>query len=99
MQRMQQATHRVICWIGVAVALQLVGCMAQQRRNLDIDRTPIVNTGARASIIYPGDGPIPMPGTEPRRSSPQTARGGQRSWPCWAQIGSRWPKRAPATLR
>jgi len=66
---MQQTHTRAAHYFAIALALQLVGCMAQSRGNYDIDRTPIVNTGARASIIYPGEGPMPMPGSAPPQGS------------------------------
>ncbi len=46
-------------------AATLVGCFSFGRGVGDIDRTPIVNTGAGATILMPGESP-PMPG-EPRR--------------------------------
>jgi hypothetical protein len=39
--------------------------MTQSRGSYDMDRTPIVNTGTRASIIYPNQGAPVMPGTAP----------------------------------
>lgn len=44
-----------------ALGLSLAGCMSYSRATADVDRTPIVNTGTRASIIYPGQS-VPMPG-------------------------------------
>jgi hypothetical protein len=69
---MQHSTNHLISWAVVAFALQLVGCMTQNRHNFDVDRTPIANIGAGASIIYPGEGPMPMPGSATRGSSQQT---------------------------
>ncbi len=40
--------------LGTLALLPLGGCMAYSRSDRDLDRTPIVNIGSRASIIYPG---------------------------------------------
>lgn len=37
-----------------ALALPLASCMAYSHADFDTDRTPIVNVGSRASVIYPG---------------------------------------------
>jgi hypothetical protein len=66
--------------IGVAVlpgvAIALIGCPAFYYRDGDVDRTPTVNTGAGASIIYPGQSAPPLPGgTQP--GTAQTPAGQQ----------------------
>jgi hypothetical protein len=47
--------------------------MTQGRHNYDGDHTPIANIGAGASIVYPGEGPMPMPGSV-RPGADQQAR-------------------------
>ena len=60
-----------IHWVVIALLIQsLAGCMAQSRGTYDMDRTPIVNTGTRASIIYPSQGAPVMPGTVPQNQYP-----------------------------
>ena len=44
------------------VAASQLGCFAYGRGQRDVDRTPIVNTGAGATILYPGQAP-PLPGS------------------------------------
>ncbi len=52
------------CWIA-ALALPIAGCMAYNKTTSDFERTPIVNTGTRATILYPGQGAPAMPGSQP----------------------------------
>ena len=47
------------------LATQMVGCMAYSRRGFDVDRTPIVNMGTRATIIYPGQAAPMLPSSAP----------------------------------
>jgi len=49
------------------LSLQGVGCMAYSHGDFDTDRTPIVNHGTRATIIYPGQGAPAMPGMSTQR--------------------------------
>jgi len=60
----------------ILTAATLVGCFSYGRGVSDIDRTPIVNTGAGATILMPGEAP-PMPGEPNRQGAPgQGAPGG-----------------------
>ena len=43
-------------------AAQSLGCWAINNREGDLDRSPVVNTGAGASIIYPGQAAPAHPG-------------------------------------
>jgi antitoxin component YwqK of YwqJK toxin-antitoxin module len=43
-------------------AAQTLGCWAINKRESDLDRSPVVNTGAGASIIYPGQAAPAHPG-------------------------------------
>ncbi len=67
-------------WLLVALAIQISGCLGYNHTTSDLDRTPIVNTGARASIIYPGQSAPAMPGSVPQgqyaapQSNPQYAQ-------------------------
>ena len=53
---------------GVAAG-GLLGCPAFHYGNRDIDRTPVTNTGAGASIIYPGQTAPPHPGAHHPREA------------------------------
>jgi hypothetical protein len=56
-------TSRALCHGTLAVVTALsLGCFAYGRGKRDIDRTPIVNTGVGATILYPGESP-PLPGS------------------------------------
>ena len=46
----------------VLTATQTLGCWAIHNREGDLDRSPVVNTGAGASIIYPGQSAPMHPG-------------------------------------
>jgi hypothetical protein len=48
-----------------ALAIPISACMAYNKTTSDVDRTPIVNMGSRAAIIYPGQGAQAMPGSVP----------------------------------
>ncbi len=76
-------------WLLAALAIQISGCMAYNRTNSDIDRTPIVNTGTRAAIIYPGQGAPAMPGAAPRARYAPPGSGSQHAPPAT-------PERQPA---
>ena len=79
-------------WLLAALALPISGCMAYNDTTADVDRTPIMNTGTRAAIIYPGQGAPAMPGSIPQPqyappgSSPQYGQPG--SGPQYGQPGS-----------
>ncbi len=67
-------------WLLAALAIQISGCMAYNNTTSDFNRTPIINTGTRAAIIYPGQSAPAMPGSVPQAqyaapgSSPQYAQ-------------------------
>jgi hypothetical protein len=59
------------------VAASQLGCFAYGRGQRDVDRTPIMNTGAGATILYPGQAP-PLPGSPaPGVATPSGAVPGQ----------------------
>ena len=60
------AIHDGNRWLLAELAIQISGCMAYNNTSSDFDRTPIVNTGTRAAIIYPGQGAPAMPGSVPQ---------------------------------
>ena len=47
--------------LGLAASSAL-GCWAVAKRDGDLDRAPVVNTGAGATVIYPGQASPPHPG-------------------------------------
>lgn len=51
--------------LGTFALLPLGGCMAYSYADRDLDRTPIVNIGSRASIIYPGQSAPSFPTLPP----------------------------------
>ncbi|MBW2541433.1 MAG: hypothetical protein JRF15_05010 [Deltaproteobacteria bacterium] len=53
-------------WLLAALALPISACMAYNDTTSDVDRTPIMNTGTRAGIIYPGQSAPAMPGSVPQ---------------------------------
>jgi hypothetical protein len=55
--------------LTLAVALGSTGCWAVYNAEADIDRTPVVNTGAGASVIYPGHSAPPHPGNHHPREA------------------------------
>jgi hypothetical protein len=61
--------------LGILALLPLGGCMAYSRSDRDLDRTPIVNIGSRASIIYPGHSAPNFPTLPP----PPRSTGAQNS--------------------
>lgn len=76
---------------AVACALPLAGCMAYSHADIDTDRTPIVNVGSRASIIYPGQSGPAFPEFAP----PPGATSGQQSGPQAGQQGAPTPNGDP----
>jgi hypothetical protein len=82
-------------WLVAALALLFPGCMSYKNTTSDFDRTPIVNTGTRAAIIYPGQGAPPMPGSviQPQYAPPgQAAQYGQ---PPTSENQAPYPPNAP----
>ncbi|MFB3118071.1 MAG: hypothetical protein ACE1ZP_04840, partial [Myxococcota bacterium] len=75
---LKTATRDAKYWLLAALAIQISGCMAYNKTTSDVDRTPIVNMGTRASIIYPGEGAPALRGSVPQAqyaapgSSPQS---------------------------
>ncbi len=63
----------------VLFALPIAGCMAHKNTTSDFDRTPIVNTGARAGIIYPGQSAPAMPGSVPQTQYSSPNSGSQQA--------------------
>src|SRR5262249_13732128 len=58
---MQRASTLMLAGLTLTAAHSL-GCWAVHNREGDRDRSPVVNTGAGASIIYPGQAAPPHPG-------------------------------------
>jgi hypothetical protein len=59
---MRRARYALAIAGTILTAVGSTGCWAVHSRESDIDRTPVVNTGAGASIIYPGQTAPPHPG-------------------------------------
>ncbi|MEM7411750.1 MAG: hypothetical protein AAF430_16080 [Myxococcota bacterium] len=59
---MRRVSRTWIVGTAVVFASTQLGCWAALNREGDVDRTPVVNTGAGASIIYPGQSAPPHPG-------------------------------------
>jgi len=59
---MRRARHALAIASVTLTATSTIGCWAIAKRESDLDRTPIVNTGAGATIIYPGQSAPPHPG-------------------------------------
>ncbi len=78
MLNLKTATRAGKRWYLAALAIQISGCMSYNNTTTDLDRTPIVNMGTRASIIYPGQGAPTLRGSAPQAqyaapgSSPQS---------------------------
>ncbi len=68
------APHVGIRWLLFALAIHISGCISYANTSSDFDRTPIVNTGVGATIIYPGQSAPGMPGSVPQGqyAPPQT---------------------------
>ena len=90
-------------WLLAAFAIQISGCLGYNNTSFDTERTPIVNTGARASIIYPGQSAPAMPGSVPQGqpalpgSSPQYAPNTQNAQPTTPEQQPPYPSSAPPT--
>jgi len=88
-------------WLLAAFAIQISGCLGYNNTSFDTERTPIVNTGARASIIYPGQSAPAMPGSVPQGqpalpgSSPQYAPNTQNAQPTTPEQQPPYPSSAP----
>ncbi len=68
-------------WLLVAFALPISACMAYNDTTSDVDRTPIMNAGTRAGIIYPGQGAPAMPGSVPQTQYAPPGTGSQYGQP------------------
>ena len=66
---MRRFEKPLVAAIGCGLTLALAGCPAFQSVDRDIERTPVVNTGAGASIIYPGQSAPPHPGNQHPRAA------------------------------
>jgi len=73
--------RRASRWSIAVLAIPISGCMAYNHTTGDLDRTPIVNTGTRASIIYPGQGAPAMPGSVPQTQYAPPGAGSQYAPP------------------
>jgi len=85
-------SHGTNRWLLAALAIPISGCMAYNNTSSDFDRTPIVNTGTRAAIIYPGQGAPAMPGSAPY---PQYAPPGTNAQPGTPDQQPPYPPSAP----
>ena len=59
--------------LALGLVLSLTGCPAFRSVERDVERTPVVNTGAGASIIYPGQSAPRHPGNQHPRQAPGTS--------------------------
>jgi hypothetical protein len=89
------ATHDGNRWLLAALAIQISGCMAYNHTSSDFDRTPIVNTGTRAGIIYPGQGALAMPGSVPQAQYTQPGSGPQSAPPATPEKQPYYPPGTP----
>ncbi len=72
------ASTSLILWRCAALltAASLVGCFAYGRAHRDVDRSPTVDTGVGATILYPGESPV-----RPGGRIPQTRPGSEATTP------------------
>ena len=77
-----------------ALVIPISGCIAYNNTTNDWDRTPIVNTGAGASIIYPGQAPA-MPGSAPPTPYAPPGTNAQHSQPTTPEQQDPYPPNAP----
>ena len=89
------ATHDGSRWLLAALAIQISGCMAYNNTSSDFDRTPIVNTGTRAAIIYPGQGAPAMPGSVPHAQHVPPGTNPQYAQPATPEQQPPYPSSAP----
>jgi antitoxin component YwqK of YwqJK toxin-antitoxin module len=89
------ASHDGNRWLLAALAIQISGCMAYNNTSSDFDRTPIVNTGTRASIIYPGQGAPAMPGSVPQAQYPPPGASAQSAQPATPEQQPAYPPGTP----
>ncbi len=68
-------------WLLAALAIPISACMSYNNTTSDFDRTPIVNTGTRAAIIYPNQGAPAMPGSVPQAQYAPPGAGSQYGQP------------------
>ena len=67
---------RGLAFACAGIALLIVGCPTFNHRDRNIDRTPVMNSGAGASIIYPGQTVPVQPGVRnPRAVQPGSTSG------------------------
>ncbi|MEE8474962.1 MAG: hypothetical protein V3T01_06405 [Myxococcota bacterium] len=67
--RMPSSTSSILLRIAALLgAASLVGCIAYGRGQRDVDRSPIVDTGVGATVLYPGESPVPPRGPTIQRS-------------------------------
>ena len=91
------ATHDGNRWLLAALAIQISGCMAYNHTDSDFDRTPIVNTGTRAAIIYPGQGAPAMPGSVPQAQYAPPGSGPQHAPPATPEQQPPYPPGTPVS--
>jgi antitoxin component YwqK of YwqJK toxin-antitoxin module len=91
------ATHAGNRWLLAALAIQISGCMAYNNTSSDFDRTPIVNTGTRAAIIYPGQGAPAMPGSVPQAQYAPPGSNPQQAQPATPEQSPPYPPGAPVS--
>jgi antitoxin component YwqK of YwqJK toxin-antitoxin module len=89
------ATHGGSRWLLAALAIQISGCMAYNKTSSDFERTPIVNTGTRAAIIYPGQGAPAMPGSVPHAQQVPPGANSQYAQPPTPEQQPPYPPNAP----
>jgi hypothetical protein len=74
--RLMWQMRSVALALALATGLGSFGCMSINKREHDVDRTPIVNTGAGATILYPGRSVAMPPPVHPRNIGAPVAPGG-----------------------
>jgi len=84
-----------IRWLVAALAIPISACMSYNDTTADFDRTPIVNTGTRAAIIYPGQGAPAMPGSVPQAQYAPPGSGAQYAQPPVPEQQPAYPSGAP----
>jgi antitoxin component YwqK of YwqJK toxin-antitoxin module len=82
-------------WLLAALAIQISGCLSYNNTSSDFDRTPIVNTGTRAAIIYPGQGAPAMPGSVPPGQYAPPGSNPQQAQPATPDQHPPYPPGAP----
>ncbi|MDH5565824.1 MAG: hypothetical protein OEY15_04050 [Myxococcales bacterium] len=78
--------------VVIGLASTLLACPAFYYVDTDVDRTPTVDTGAGASIIYPGQSAPPVPGgAQPREPAPGSPPSGSAPQPPYAGAAAAQP--------